>query len=511
MADQTISGAIPVLNETALKISSSNNIINLNAVSSLVSTTHALNNVVSDMYGVTVRWFRATPVDRSADVIFHEYTLHNVADCGFDINVMYNDTGYDDAALQYNMMGIQYQIPLTVDIAVANWEAATNNDGTLPQKRDIVYIPQSNKLYQVASMNPVKSIGAQITSYKCNLSIYKPERSVVVNDSLAETIDSYTNSIEKLFGDDIKSEINDIVADKQTSPYSSTHKDKYKVLYNTNCIIEDHLYSDGHLISKNYYKCTNISHNTFVKYNHDIDNITEGRMFSIIFRLHDNKTKNVKLSNKQSFKNYTTYKINNTLDSQYVNINRGMINIFGEYIKSKNCIQIDNKQLESYNVDLEKLGQFSINNNCYNILTGNNKDKTLLSIDLINNTIIIKINSKIYPIIIDKQFEEDKWYNLSINLSKNGNIRIFDLTDNVKEIGFYEFTLTNFKNLLIDEYLINSSNIDLRKIRLYNTNINDIDKQLIDIISEYSTSESNLILVDNIDEYDDSEYYGSQR
>ena len=123
----------------------------------------------------------------------------------------------------------------------------------------------------------------------------------------------------------------------------------------------------------------------------------------------------------------------------------------------------------------------------------------------------VKINSKIYPIAIDKQFEEDKWYNLSINLSKNGNIRIFDLTDNVKEIGFYEFTLTNFKNLLIDEYSINSSNIDLRKIRLYNTNINDIDKQLIDIISEYSTSESNLILVDNIDEYDDSEYYGSQR
>ena len=185
MAEYTVNGALPAMNNTqsALNIQTGSSAINLNNISSYVGTVNALNTVISNMYGVVVKWFRAAPVDRAIDVIFQEYTLMNVTDCGFDVNVIYNDTGYDEAALQYNMMGIQYQIPLTLSVSIDVWNAATNNDGTLPQKKDIVYFPQSNKLYQVVSMNPVKTVASQITAYNCNLSIYKPERSVHLNNN----------------------------------------------------------------------------------------------------------------------------------------------------------------------------------------------------------------------------------------------------------------------------------------------------------------------------------------
>ena len=516
MSNQNVNGAMPVLNKSALQISNTSNAINLNSLSSLVTTVNSLNTVVSNMYGIVVKWFRATPVERSADVIFHEYTLHNVVDCGFDINVIYDDTGYDEAALQYNMMGIQYQIPLTVNIAINVWNEATNYDGTIPQKKDIVYFPQSNKLYQVVSMNPVKTVAQQITSYKCNLAIYKPERSVVLNDDLAETIENYTESVNSKFGEDIKNDIIDIIADKQTSPFNSTHiMDNYKKLYfeaNYNYIITDDLYSDGHYISRNYYK-NEKRFNPLVEYLNCNDNISdESRFYSIIFRPRNNKIlEDIKLSNKNISNKITTYNINTKLDSTYVNLSKGLINIFGIYNKSKNIIQFNNNELENYPENLHNLGSFSINTNQYNLLVGKYNDKDIININIINNVLILKINTKIYNIFLDVNFNDDNWYNISLNLSKNGNVRIYKLSDKIEELSYVEFNLPNYKNIKIDKYQINGSEIDLRNIRLFNCEINDKDKQLINLISQFSNDESKLIIADNVDEFEHNSHYGTQR
>ena len=516
MADQTVNGVMPIYMNSALTVNNSSNSINLNKLSSLVPTVNALNNVVSAMYGVTVKWFRATPVDRSVDVIFHEYTLHNVTDCGFDLNVIYDDTGYDEAALQYNMMGIQYQIPMTVNIAVDVWNAATNNDGTIPQKRDIVYFPQSNKLYQVVSMNPVKTVASQITSYKCNLAIYKQERSVSLNTDLAETIDNYTESVEKKFGNDINDDIMDIIADKQTSAFNSTHiMDKHKKLHfdlNNNYIINDELYSDGHFISRNYYK----NEKRFVKLveylnSNDIINKDDGRFYSIIFRLRDNNIESVKLSNPVKTKKYTTYNCNKRLDAKNVNIVKGNINIFGLYNKTKNNIQIDNNILSNYPDSWNNIGNFDVNMNDYNLLCAKNDNKTIFSIDIINRSLIIKINSKVYNIAFDNNLEENIWYNISLNISKNANVRIFELGSEIKDIGYYECDIDNWKDLDIKDYSILGSDIDLRNIRLFNQCINDKDKQLINLISQFSDDESKMIIADNVDEFEHNSFYGTQR
>ena len=46
---------------------------------------------------------------------------------------------------------------------------------------------------------------------------------------------------------------------------------------------------------------------------------------------------------------------------------------------------------------------------------------------------------------------------------------------------------------------------------IFEIEITDKDKQLINIISQFSNSESKLILVDNVDEFEHKPYYGSQR
>ena len=55
-------------------------------------------------------------------------------------------------------------------------------------------------------MTPVKAIGAQITSYKVNCSIYKPTRSRLVGENLKESIETNTENLYSRFGEDIKNE-----------------------------------------------------------------------------------------------------------------------------------------------------------------------------------------------------------------------------------------------------------------------------------------------------------------
>ena len=125
----------------------------------------SLNAMVSETVGVDVIWFRATPDKRSQDVIFQSYTLYGVEDCPLTFKAVYTDNNYDDAAITFNIMGLEYAVPLTLEIAVNTWYEATNYDGTLPQRGDIVFIPISRKLMEVVSMTPVKKIGAQLTSF----------------------------------------------------------------------------------------------------------------------------------------------------------------------------------------------------------------------------------------------------------------------------------------------------------------------------------------------------------
>lgn len=223
-----------------------------------------LNQTVAETIGVDVMWFRATPDKRSQDVIFQTYTLYGVEDCPLEFKAVYVDTGYDDAAITFNIMGLEYSVPLTLEIACNTWYEVTNYDGTLPQRGDIVFIPLSRKLMEVVSMTPVKKLGAQLTSFKVNLSIYKPTRSRIVGENLRESIKNNTVNLDSEFGEDIKETFQNIVDEDQLSIFNTTSVDRAKENAltkgteeepgkNVHNIVEDNVYVDGHTISRSYY------------------------------------------------------------------------------------------------------------------------------------------------------------------------------------------------------------------------------------------------------------------
>jgi hypothetical protein len=151
-----------------------------------------------------------------------QYTLYGVEDCPLSFKAMYADNSYDDAAITYNIMGINFNVPMTIDIALETWKTATGDDGTIPQKGDIVFIPMTRKLMEVVSMQPVKQLGGQLTSYKVNLSIYTPTRNRIVGEQLKESIKENTTNLMERFGEDIHTNVEDIVDDNQLSLFDST-------------------------------------------------------------------------------------------------------------------------------------------------------------------------------------------------------------------------------------------------------------------------------------------------
>lgn len=512
MSDQTVNGALPTYQPSALKIdlNNSNSVVNLNQLSSLVSTTNTLNQLVSKLYGVNCKWFRLTPQHRSADVIFQEYTLHNVEKCPLDLYIMYSDNSYDEAGITYQMMGISYVVPMTCEISVNEWNSVTNNDGTIPQKGDIVYIPQSNKLLQVASMSPVKTVSSQLTSYKCNLAIYKPERSVLLNQDLEDTIDNYTTSVQEKYGSDILDEILDATNDKQLNAFNSNfEKDLYKSIVSKDTIIPFELTCDGHIISKSYYhNSKSYMHLVIYKNSSDTFKSSDNRFISLNFRINQNKSKSIILSSPIDNGNTISYKCNTLLSNNLstVSVYKGNISLLGEFNPTNKTITFDKSCLSNYPESWYTYSGIYASSLINNLISSNNFEVNLIG----NNSLYIRINNEKIYLPLNFIITKNNWYNISLNISNTISCDIYDINSVLTHKSHSEKNIKDFE-ISLDNYYIKGSDIDLTNIRIFNQAVLDRDKQIFNIVSYLSNDNSKLIISDNADEWLNNEYYGEQR
>lgn len=489
-----------------------------------------LNSAVSNMVGVDVIWFRLQPDKRSQDVIFQSYTLYGVEDCPLSFKAVYSDNSYDDAAITYNIMGINFNVPMTLDIALDVWKAATNDDGTIPQKGDIVFIPMSRKLMEVVSMQPVKQLGAQLTSYKVNLSIYTPTRSRIVGEQLKESIEDNTTNLRERFGEDIKTNVKDLVDDNQLSLYTSTSKDKQKEIspvipegssvYSIKNIISEDIYADGHTVARSYYTL-DVTTDKVIKYNIS-DSFTneDERCLSCWIKIKEpinSYVKNIKNGFDIEKEDGNYYAITQTGGKfkigNNVVIKRGNIIIPGEVVdKDKILVNGDlitklSKQYKNWN---HLPGFALLPDNVTNIL---GSDIFEVNIKGGGAMISIKYEDDETLIQLSENIKFDKWYGLIINMSDKFDVYSFTDIDGKLSLVSSVDGIENeiYENVNIEEYYIKPSVTNLTNIRLYNKINNDIDKQLSDLVSYNVKNDSFAIINDSADVYLNAEYKGRQR
>ena len=485
-----------------------------------------INSAVTEIAGVDVLWFRAQPDKRSQDVIFQSYTLYGVEDCPLSFKAIYDDSGYDDAAITYNIMGINFNVPMTLDIAVDIWKEATGNDGTIPQKGDIVFIPMTRKLMEIVSMQPVKKLGGQLTSYKVNLSIYTPTRSRLVGEQLKDSIKNNTTNLMERFGDDIKTNIENIVDDNQLSLFDSTSKDKHKNVEPNNTeesiqiavrsIVSYDLVVDGHTVARNYYK-ENADVDTIVEYKKK-DSFTsdDQRCLSCWFRLDAAKAgfKNIKDGMIVSAEDGDYYIITKTgnkfKENDNVVVSRGVIRIPG-VIVGKGKIKVNGDyvtKLSKTYPGWENMPGFTITfDNNINLL---NSDS--FSISIKGGMISISANGDETLITIQEDIANDKWYGVIINIGDKFNVDLFTEIDS-KLTKVASATTENeiYDSVDVEKYYIKKAGGSITNIRLYDVFNNEIDKQLTDLVSYNVKNNKHAIINDSADTYLNNEYIGRQR
>ena len=497
-----------------------------------------LNTSVLNAAGVDVMWFRTVPQKRSSDVIFHTYTLYNVEPCPINMKVMYTDTAYNDAEIAYVIMGAEYPQQLCIEIPVNAWYEATNYDGTLPQKGDIVYIPLSNKLLDVQSMSPVASIAAQTTSFKMYCAIHKDRKDRHIEGDLKESIDKNTVSVDKLFGKSIEDAMLDLTDKKQTSQFSSTVKDEYKtitkntdsksksILNNKKVIntISKDIEIDGHIVARTYYDM-DVNSDIVVEYKNINDEISleDSRCLSMWVNIQNKNTEHniIDITEDSRDKRYVKFIIKS--DIRYANtddiliIKRGNIVIYSRVTETSNDtltvkvpINIISKIQDNIPGWKSLDGFVAFIDNGVNLLSGESENGGMELNIYGNKFIVLNINNREHILPLNKTIEYDTWHGIIINLNATMKASIFKVTEQLELIFESEVKIL-WNDDVYDRYYLQSSHSYITNIRYYNTTNTEIDKQLTDLVTYNIKNNSKAIINDSADLYIENSYYGQQR
>jgi hypothetical protein len=561
---QQLSGS-PILNNDAKGVTGGvgtgvSSFFNVNNVVSAAQNYAAINNVVNELLGYEFKWFRAVPQQRSKDVIFQEYTLSNVEECPIEMKAVISQNSTNiDSKYTYDLNGLEYEIPFEIQIDKRYWESKAGF-GTGPQKKDIVYFPMANKLFQVESSYVIRGFMEQETGWRINLRKYQPESSRRESDALKDTIDKYTVSAEEIFGTAVNNDIQKLVDDKQFSAFNGTSQDKYKTVDASLRTINKSINIYGTVVSQSYYDMmSSLVSNAIVYKPEDNIDITDDRSLTAWIQPRTIPSVNKQYSvdsitpvvslDVSSFYVYDTSLYNRanyivtlstpillsniSIDDNVVISRPGALNLYAKIV----AISIDPlrfycainpfvlEDLNAIKTDwyLQK-GYTFTRKEPISVLDGVNAfGEHVLSVNVYANQYIAisyghtYAGDDSYVVRMDDKLEDDKWYGLVVNIGNTWNqynVQMWkqhETDKNAKlESIFYETLRLYPENIGISNYSVNKSPSYLTNIRLFNTTIEE-EKQSNELLSYFSQDSDQLIISDSCDPILLLQYISKQR
>jgi hypothetical protein len=541
--NQQVNGAFPANNTGggALEINFDANTLDIwnpNAALSAVNTFTSMNNIANKMFGIDARWFRAVPQQRSKDVIFQEYTLYCVEETPLCIKVILPDGNFPDEAYQHDLMGLEYPLPTEIQIDKAYWEEVSGF-GTAPQKKDIVYLPMPNKLFQVESSYLKRGFMQQETTWIVNLIKYQPEAARREGNALKETLDQYTVSQEELFGEEIENNIKKITNDKQFSPLTSTSEDKYKELDDKLQVLNYNLDFHGIVVAETIYDLNTSQKFNAITYKNSNDIISSKCDRSITTWVNSREDKSpeydivyiernssllppanfrIKIRGKKRFgigDNFHIYR------SEFMNLYARVIKDSGQGIYE--CL-IDEPVLE--HLDNVQSSWWTKWTNGWKLKV---KDPITI-IDGINQTnggFRVTINADQYIkilygyqehiAILDKRLINDHWYGLVVNIGNTWgqyNVNLWEPhpTDSHSRLRsvFYETLPFSPQETEVEKYTVDKSFAYITNIRLFDSTIEE-EKQTEELMSYFTQNADRALILDNADPRTGISYISQQR
>lgn len=179
-----------------------------------------LCNVVSEMFGFCVGYYRVDPDQKSRDVILKEYSLYNVAQ--YDtVKILIPDNQLPSRDIQYNFLQLDFPAQFEVHIVRSSFEQVFGA-GARPQQHDYLYFEQyMNRMYEVDAVAQPDDVIFGSAYWRVSLVPYQ-KRTAVGYDGTEEL---------KVQTEDIVTSIEDVFKEEREVEYDDTRKpNQYKTI-----------------------------------------------------------------------------------------------------------------------------------------------------------------------------------------------------------------------------------------------------------------------------------------
>lgn len=230
------------------------NLFNPYSLGKSVNMYKQLTNMVSNIFGHSVQYFRTEPDTRTSDVILMEYSLYNVV-AKENVKILVPDNEFPSEANTYDIFGMEFA-EFEVHITATEFETVFGV-GKKPRNKDYMFIPIINKMYEVNSIAIADEFNMSNSYWRVKLVKYQDRTSVIKNEFEIDT-DTLITGVEEIFGEQIQEEYTKNTKPAQFQSVTTSYRDGNREFIDTNLKIIDYdLKNRWTVVSKNYYDLTN--------------------------------------------------------------------------------------------------------------------------------------------------------------------------------------------------------------------------------------------------------------
>lgn len=383
-----------------------------------------LTNVVNDIFGHCVKYYKVGSDDRSRDVILHEYSLYNVISVK-DIKVLVPDNAFPTNEFQFDQFGMGIE---GFEIHITRQEFQTAFGArTRPEERDYIYFPIVDRMYEVNSIALADPVVYKDVYYKVTLRKWQERANVTTPPEIEQELDTLTLSVDELFDTEKNEEILKVTKPQQYKTIGTGANDYVRSELSTQLSISDNKINNNWVIvSKNYYELDKLIYNELaVKYRQRAK-ITYPEDRSFTFWVQPSFGAERAYSAITSIVNVGG-KVGIVLNKEMPWVPGDMINVTGTntFNGYHRLLQIDTGNV--YVLNHPYINSVANNPQARSLVKSfllygyGQQSVTGLSIELTKNWIIISVNNVDYIFVHGVNLDNTKWYSIVVNLSNQFN------------------------------------------------------------------------------------------
>ena len=175
------------------------------AVNRALNLYQDLSLMVNNVFGLEANYYSVQPQARGKDIVLKEYTIFNVVSekC---VKILVPQNQFPDNKINFDPFGLQFEEPFEIQIDKRYFETIFGK-GSQPRKRDILYFPITNRIYEINSMYLFRDFMNAPVYFKIELRKYSPKSNTYFQDpAYKEELDGIALTTSELFGVEINDE-----------------------------------------------------------------------------------------------------------------------------------------------------------------------------------------------------------------------------------------------------------------------------------------------------------------